>query len=151
MIVWLVVLLICSLAHTPFSPRSHPPILPISSHRPMYTGFVYRLCFLKGDLIRRLEESASKGASASKEIAPAGMDEIERRRIDTFSRVSPCVAYIQTTRTAPAPFQLRPMEVPSGAGSGFLWDDQVRCRVRVRVRIRVRVKTRTKKSQTCIR
>jgi len=48
----------------------------------------------------------------------------ETRLVSTFQRVSPSVAYIQTSAVAPTPFSLRPMEVPAGAGSGFLWDDQ---------------------------
>ena len=44
--------------------------------------------------------------------------------IETFKRVSPCVANIQTTVTTAVSngLQLKPLEVPLGTGSGFLWD-----------------------------
>ena len=52
--------------------------------------------------------------------APTSLTDDERRRIDTFQRVSPSVAYIQTVQQPRAlPFS---MEVPGGTGSGFVWD-----------------------------
>ena len=44
--------------------------------------------------------------------------------IETFKKVSPSVANIQTTVTTTVSngLQLKPMEVPLGTGSGFLWD-----------------------------
>jgi S1-C subfamily serine protease len=44
--------------------------------------------------------------------------------VSVFKSVSPAVAFIQTSTLAPqSPFSLRPMEYPSGSGSGFLWDE----------------------------
>ncbi|KOO34647.1 hypothetical protein Ctob_012608 [Chrysochromulina tobinii] len=52
------------------------------------------------------------------------MTESEARTVDVFSRVSPAVAYIQVAQLASAGFSPKPMEMPAGAGSGFVWDMQ---------------------------
>jgi len=47
----------------------------------------------------------------------------ESARVNVFERVSPSVAYIQTTLTRRTnPFSSRTDEYPMGAGSGFVWD-----------------------------
>lgn len=46
--------------------------------------------------------------------------------VNTFTRASPSVAYIQTVNLQRKGFELKGTEVPVGAGSGFLWDDRVR-------------------------
>lgn len=49
--------------------------------------------------------------------------------VNTFTRASPSVAYIQTVVESSGRsgrgFELKGTEVPVGAGSGFLWDDRV--------------------------
>ena len=88
-------------------------------------GVDSRDCLEKRDLIERLESVAGQGSSSSDGGgAPTSLTDDERRRIATFQRVSPSVAYIQTVQQPRAlPFAMRAMEVPGGTGSGFVWDD----------------------------
>jgi len=53
---------------------------------------------------------------------PAGLAPLEAERVDVFERVSPAVAYIQTSVVQSGKFALRSQEYPAGAGSGFVWD-----------------------------
>ena len=87
-------------------------------------GVDFRDCLEKRDLIERLESLAGQGSSSSDgDGAPTSLTDDERRRIATFQRVSPSVAYIQTVQQSRAlPFSMRAMEVPGGTGSGFVWD-----------------------------
>mmetsp|Transcript_54355 Transcript_54355/g.140396 ORF Transcript_54355/g.140396 Transcript_54355/m.140396 type:complete len:460 (-) Transcript_54355:427-1806(-) len=91
----------------------------------MERGIDFRDCLEKRDLIERLERSAPNLRPAT---SPAMLDltEAEYRTVDVFRRVSPAVAYIQVARLASPPLglSLKPMEYPSGAGSGFVWDEQ---------------------------
>lgn len=49
----------------------------------------------------------------------------ESARVEVFERVSPSVAYIQTTLVQKAnPFSNKANEYPMGAGSGFVWDTE---------------------------
>lgn len=52
---------------------------------------------------------------------PAFASESEKQRIDTFERVSPAVAFIQTSVSIDVPLA-GVREYPAGAGSGFVWD-----------------------------
>lgn len=86
-------------------------------------GIDFRDCLEKRDLVERLKTSSP--ASASQIRSPTlGLTESEERTVSVFKKVSPTVAYIQTSQLAPAGFSLRPMEYPAGAGSGFVWDSQ---------------------------
>jgi hypothetical protein len=92
-------------------------------------GIDFRDCLEKRDLVERLRDSdLNGGASAFRQASPpqTGLLDQEIALINTFKRVSPCVANIKTTVVVPAQqgLQLRPMEVPLGTGSGFLWDDK---------------------------
>jgi S1-C subfamily serine protease len=105
----------------------------------------FRDCLEKYELVQRLEQQPSssgagggrrsRGTTGYTEEHASATAAARRRRtehensvIDTFKRVSPCVAYITTTTTAAAgggrSFSLQQQQVPTGAGSGFLWDDQ---------------------------
>jgi S1-C subfamily serine protease len=55
---------------------------------------------------------------------PSGLTEEERRDISIFRRASRSVAYITTVALSRDLFTLNVFEIPRGAGSGFLWDDQ---------------------------
>ena len=55
---------------------------------------------------------------------PSGLTAEERRDIGIFRRASRSVAYITTVALSRDLFTLNVMEIPRGAGSGFLWDDQ---------------------------
>ena len=85
-------------------------------------GVDFRDCLEKRDLIERLESSQTTGSSQT--FIDRGLTEDENRLIRTFKRVSPSVAFIQTTSVVQTiqGMRLRGLEVPSGTGSGFLWD-----------------------------
>jgi S1-C subfamily serine protease len=88
-------------------------------------GVDFRDCLEKRDLVERLQNSeASPNRQAS--VPLMGLSDQEQSLIGTFKRVSPSVANIKTTTLVPQQrgLQLRGLEVPSGSGSGFLWDDK---------------------------
>ena len=100
-------------------------------------GIDFRDCLEKRDLVQRLQEAPrlERGVAARNTADYNGfsynndsndLHAYEQGIISTFKRVSPSVAYIQTTNMVQARrgFELRGMEVPAGTGSGFLWDDQ---------------------------
>merc|ERR1719499_1436571 len=87
-------------------------------------GVDYRDCLEKRDLIERLESSTFSPRASMQ--APVGFTEGETRTVNVFGRVSPSVAFVQTTRrglSLSSGFSLRAMEVPAGTGSGFVWDE----------------------------
>lgn len=51
------------------------------------------------------------------------LDESELERIEIFERVAPGVVYIDTFTERTDSFSTNVMEAPSGAGSGFVWDN----------------------------
>ena len=63
------------------------------------------------------------GSPDSPAAAVCGPDPDERR-IAVFERVAPSVVYIDTFVEARDAFSPNVMEVPLGAGSGFVWDDK---------------------------
>lgn len=106
-------------------------------------GVDFADCLEKRDLVERLANSRpmndnnfGHGASASAyDYSPSRQQLLpdETRVIDTFSRVSPAVAFITTSRNnnnnggtnALGRSLALPQDgVPQGSGSGFLWDDQ---------------------------
>lgn len=87
-------------------------------------GVDYRDCLEKRDLVERVLSSLARGVSA---VAAAGLSQEENRVVGTFTKASPSVAYIQTMSqhsVIQRGFSLKGTEVPTGAGSGFLWDDK---------------------------
>ena len=62
-----------------------------------------------------LESSAASGVCSP---------DPDERRIAVFERVAPSVVYIDTFVEARDAFSPNVMEVPLGAGSGFVWDDK---------------------------
>lgn len=90
-------------------------------------GVDYRDCLEKRDLVERVLTSRGH---RSGESASGSLSTEENRVVNTFARASPSVAYIQTMSQQPLiqrGFSLKGTEVPTGAGSGFLWDDKVSC------------------------
>jgi hypothetical protein len=89
----------------------------------------YRDCLEKRDLIERILSSSPASSSPSyyETSATTDLSQEENRVVNTFTRASPSVAYIQTVNTSVRRrgFELKGTEVPVGAGSGFLWDDRV--------------------------
>lgn len=94
-------------------------------------GIDFRDCLEKRDLVERLREFEAMGGGSynsfqQQQSSSGGLMSEEVALINTFKRVSPSVANIKTTTVVPAQngLRLRPMEVPLGTGSGFLWDDK---------------------------
>lgn len=85
----------------------------------------YRDCLEKRDLIERI--LTSPASSTPSAYSEGGLSQEENRVVNTFTRASPSVAYIQTVNVQRKGFELKGTEVPVGAGSGFLWDDRVSC------------------------
>ena len=71
--------------------------------------------------------SASTLATSSSRLANTSIicsaDSAEIARIGIFERVAPSVVYIDTFSEKRDVFSTNVMEVPSGSGSGFVWDD----------------------------
>ncbi len=102
-------------------------------------GVDYRDCLEKRDLFERListrglappSSSASSSDNGYYGAAGGGLSHEENRVVNTFTRASPAVAYIQTMTSQEQivqqrGFSLKGTKVPTGAGSGFLWDDKV--------------------------
>jgi S1-C subfamily serine protease len=84
-------------------------------------GVDIRDCLEKRDLIDRLKNSP---AAVSPVTKTDSLTNDETRLIETFKRVSPSVAYIQTSVQQARGFSFQPTEVPAGTGSGFLWDSR---------------------------
>ena len=57
-------------------------------------------------------------------VARGDLAEDERSTIELFRRASPSVVFITTRELRRQLFSLRPLEVESGSGSGFVWDRQ---------------------------
>ncbi|HVS15452.1 MAG TPA: trypsin-like peptidase domain-containing protein [Thermoanaerobaculia bacterium] len=68
------------------------------------------------------ERAAVEAAAAPRAVADAQLLESERHTVELFSAASPSVAYITTISRRRNFFDRRVYEVPSGTGSGFLWD-----------------------------
>ncbi len=64
-----------------------------------------------------------KGAQPRAVTARGDLAQDEKGTIGLFKAVSPSVVYITTTTVQRDLFSLRPLEVPQGAGSGFVWDE----------------------------
>lgn len=64
----------------------------------------------------------TKPTSSSDEEDDSYLTQIEKRRIEIFEKVAPSVVYIDTFAEQRDAFTMNVMEVPLGAGSGFVWD-----------------------------
>lgn len=86
-------------------------------------GVDFRDCLEKRDLMERLANSPPAAYNGTP--PPGSLLPDETRMVDTFSRVSPAVAFI-TTVSSSSSSMARSLsledEMPTGSGSGFLWD-----------------------------
>jgi S1-C subfamily serine protease len=64
-----------------------------------------------------------RGAQPRAVTARGDLAQDEKSTIALFKSVSPSVVYITTTTVRRELFSSRALEVPQGAGSGFIWDD----------------------------
>jgi S1-C subfamily serine protease len=65
-----------------------------------------------------------KGAAPRIVTARGDLAGDEKSMIDLFKAVSPSVVYITSLSVRQDPFRFRALEVPQGAGSGFIWDEK---------------------------
>jgi S1-C subfamily serine protease len=65
-----------------------------------------------------------KGALPRAVTARGDLAADEKGTIELFKEVSPSVVYITSLTVQQDPFRFRALEVPQGAGSGFIWDDK---------------------------
>jgi S1-C subfamily serine protease len=63
-----------------------------------------------------------KGAAPRAVTARGDLAADEKSMIDLFKEISPSVVYITSLTVQQGPFRFRALEVPRGAGSGFIWD-----------------------------
>lgn len=56
--------------------------------------------------------------------ARGNLAEFERTSVELFQRVSPAVVYLNTRSRVYSPFMRRNVEVETGSGSGFFWDNE---------------------------
>ncbi len=107
-----------------------PDALSISELKALLSerGVDFRDCLEKRELVQRLLDSQPPkqpdGTASGVPPRRSGLTEGESRVVSVFSRVSPSVAFITTARDVDTPFSLRPMEIPAGSGSGFVWDSE---------------------------
>jgi len=72
------------------------------------------------------ERRLPAGAAASPTLPPVprGLSEDEKRNISIFRRASRSVTFITSVALRRDMFTFDVLQIPQGAGSGFLWDDQ---------------------------
>lgn len=93
-------------------------------------GVDFRDCLEKRELVERLRANGGPIGRAS--TPRSRLTEAEIERIRTFRRASPCVAHVKTVvetrvrdrRRGRLSLRGDTAEVPTGSGSGFLWDDR---------------------------
>lgn len=68
--------------------------------------------------------SSRPAATAVPVVARGDLAQDEESTIELFRRASPSVVFVTNIAVRRDAFTLRPLEVPQGAGSGFVWDDQ---------------------------
>lgn len=62
--------------------------------------------------------------SGPREITPRGeLADFEKTTVELFKQVSPSVVFVNVSSRVRSPYSMRTMDVPAGAGSGFVWDE----------------------------
>lgn len=89
-----------------------------------FTGFIAGLGFLFAPVMALLPPALvlSPAASAAVEYLSFATDD-EANTTEVFSNASPSVVYVTSTALRRQMFSLNVLEIPQGAGSGFVWDD----------------------------
>jgi S1-C subfamily serine protease len=85
---------------------------------------VLALLFLLREARTWLPALHYQGAQPRAVTARGDLAEDEKSMIALFKTVSPSVVYITTTAVRQGLFSFRALEVPQGAGSGFIWNDR---------------------------
>jgi len=118
------------------SPRARPPLafdggaasLTMDELKQLLNqrGIVYEEDATLVDLMALLQmrQPIPVDVQPSPPLPDRGLFRSETDRVDVFERVSPAVAYIQTSIVRPqSQFSLQQNAYPLGAGSGFVWDE----------------------------
>jgi len=89
-----------------------------------FAGFIAGLGFLFAPVLALLPPALvlSPAASAAVEYLSFATDD-EANTTEVFSNASPSVVYVTSTALRRQMFSLNVLEIPQGAGSGFVWDD----------------------------
>ena len=103
--------------------HQHPTSRPRSQMWLTVFLLVLALLFLFREARTWLPDLYYKGAEPRAVTARGDLAEDEKGTISLFKAVSPSVVYITTMAVRREPFSFRPLEVPQGAGSGFVWND----------------------------
>ncbi len=82
------------------------------------------LCWLTWSAVVTPQGLHDPGAKSRPVDARKELGAEERAQIELFRAASPSVAHITTRAVAVDRFSMRATEVPSGTGSGFVWDDR---------------------------
>ncbi|WP_084267313.1 S1C family serine protease [Azohydromonas lata] len=102
---------------------SHP--LPLQPRRAVLQGLLLGACALGLGLPPAVARAQKERPQAlPRPITPRGpLDADERNHIDVFKRVSPSVVNITSLALQRDMFSLNVSQVPTGTGTGFIWDD----------------------------
>jgi len=76
-------------------------------------------------LLARSPTSATSALATSALLDGLFLD--EENTVALFKRCAPSVVHIRTSAVARAPFSQDATEIPQGAGTGVVWDDQGHC------------------------
>jgi S1-C subfamily serine protease len=85
---------------------------------------VQRVDAAQPDTGARPQSSAPAVAQPQLPPIPSGLSDDEKRNIQIFRRASRSVVFITSMALRRDMFTFDVMQIPQGAGSGFLWDDQ---------------------------
>ncbi len=108
----------------PYLEHPHPAARPRSQTWLTVLLLILALLFLFKEAQTWLPDLYDRGAQPRAVTARGDLAQDEKSTIALFKSVSPSVVYITTTAVQRELFSSRALEVPQGAGSGFLWDDR---------------------------
>ncbi len=82
------------------------------------------ILMLRGPFGRRVDASDVEGVASPRPVTPRGeLSAEEESTIALFERVSPAVVHITSVSIRRDRFSLDLYKIPSGTGSGFIWDE----------------------------
>ena len=88
------------------------------------TWLVIMLLILVGILLYRMTLDAMTGSTPLPVQARGDLAEDEKSTIDLYQQMSPSVVHITSIEFARDPFSMNLFKIPSGSGTGFVWDPQ---------------------------
>jgi S1-C subfamily serine protease len=107
----------------PYHEHPYPAARPRSQTWLTLLLLILVLLFLFKEARTWLPDLYYKGAQPRAVTARGDLAEDEKGAISLFKSVSPSVVYITTMTVRHELFSSRALEVPQGAGSGFVWDE----------------------------